>query len=412
MYARLIGLVSAFSLLLSFSAVAGGPYGSIRIGHWIGGAFTDEATGNFSHCGAAVPYQHGVVLLLGLHAQEGWSLGFSHQAWQLKRGEVFSIDLTFDGRAQFRVFGGTRSANVITALIGNNSALVRELSKAGVMVAVIKGGVVQFNLDATSQVLSSLAHCVAVIKKGGLSAAGDFTVRAAGGEGVSGAAPARPAQKSGEISGTGFVVATEGYVVTNDHVIGNCTGDVRASLPGESAVTLRIVSKDAANDLALLKASTPFKESAGIRGTAIHPGETVIAIGYPFHKLLSSEFAVTTGIVSSLGGIGNDSRYLQISAPVQPGNSGGPLLDSSGSVVGVVSAKINALRVVQLTGTIPENVNFAIKTGTLRDFLDKNSVPYKAVAPEAERKTAEIAQSARAYALLISCTVGREPAKP
>jgi S1-C subfamily serine protease len=95
---------------------------------------------------------------------------------------------------------------------------------------------------------------------------------------------------------------------------------------------------------------------------------------------------------------------LQISAPVQPGNSGGPLHDSSGNVVGVVSAKLDALRMVKATGDIPQNINFAIKTGALRDFLDNSAVPYQTTEPSGETKTADIASAARTYTMLISCT--------
>ena len=108
--------------------------------------------------------------------------------------------------------------------------------------------------------------------------------------------------------------------------------------------------------------------------------------------------------MSSLSGVRNDSRFLQISAAVQPGNSGGPLLDSSGQIVGMVAAKLNPLGVLRATGNIPENINFAIKTGAIRDFLDNSVVPYETAAPGAELKTAEVAGNARAYTLLISCT--------
>ena len=131
-------------------------------------------------------------------------------------------------------------------------------------------------------------------------------------------------------------------------------------------------------------------------------------IGFPFHGLLTSDFTVTTGIVSSLSGIKNDSRYLQISAPVQPGNSGGPLMDGSGHVVGVVSAKLNAIGVLRVTGAIPENINFAIKPGAIRDFLDNSVVAYETAAPGTELKTSEIADAARAWTLLITC-VATEP---
>ena len=130
----------------------------------------------------------------------------------------------------------------------------------------------------------------------------------------------------------------------------------------------------------------------------------MVAIGFPYHGLLSSDFTVTTGIVSSLSGILNDTRHLQISAAVQPGNSGGPLLDTSGEIVGMVVGKLDVLGIARHTGTIPENINFAIKTGAIRDFLDNSVVPYETSAPGTELKTADIATNARAYTLLISCT--------
>jgi len=170
-------------------------------------------------------------------------------------------------------------------------------------------------------------------------------------------------------------------------------------------MNLRIVSTDETNDLALLQAPTAFKDVATIRCTPVRSGDAIVAIGYPYHGLLTSDFTVTTGIVSSLSGIVNDTRYLQISAPVQPGNSGGPLFDINGDVVGVVAEKINALKFAKLSGgDIPENINFAIKTGALRDFLDNSVVSYKTAEPGPELKAADIANNARAYTLLISCT--------
>jgi S1-C subfamily serine protease len=100
----------------------------------------------------------------------------------------------------------------------------------------------------------------------------------------------------------------------------------------------------------------------------------------------------------------NNTSRLQISAAVQPGNSGGPLPDTSGDIVGVVTEKLDVLRIARYTGTIPENINFAIKTGAIRDFLDNSVVPYETSAPGTELKTADIATNARAYTLLISCT--------
>lgn len=206
-----------------------------------------------------------------------------------------------------------------------------------------------------------------------------------------------------EKSGTGFVVSPNGHVVTNFHVIDKCVSDLRGSLTGESATSLRVVSTDELNDLALLQAYGTFKQPATIRNGPVHSGDGVIAIGFPFHGLLTSDFTVTAGIVNSLSGLLNDTRFLQISAPVQPGNSGGPLLDTSGLVVGVVAEKLNALKFANATGNIPENISFAIKQGALRDFLDNSVVPYKTADTQKELKTAEVASAARAYTMLVSC---------
>lgn len=216
--------------------------------------------------------------------------------------------------------------------------------------------------------------------------------------------PAGPAQQIVNVTGTGFVISNAGHIVTNNHVIKDCVGEILGNFVGESATPLRVVSSDETNDLALLQAQGKFTQVGVIRGgTGIHSGDPVVAIGFPFHGLLTSDLTVTTGIVSSLSGILNDSRFMQISAPVQPGNSGGPLLDTSGHIVGVVAEKLNALKIAKATGSIPENINFAIKSGALRDFLDNNVVSFRTADSTSEMKTSEIASSARAYTILISC---------
>ena len=274
------------------------------------------------------------------------------------------------------------------------------------MTAYTQGQLFQFNLDQTGQFLPVLAHCVAKVKQSGVASAGDFSAaprRQAGRcGGTPDPAPAKP-DRLFDQKGTGFLVSANGHLVTNAHVVQGCVGDIQGNPSGEAPAKLRLVSSDETNDLALLQAPGSFKDIAKIRDKAIQSGDSVVAIGYPFHGLLTSDFTVTTGIVSSLSGILNDTRFLQISAAIQPGNSGGPLLASSGDVVGVVAAKLNAIKFVRATGNIPENINFAIKTGALRDFLDNSVVPYQISDAKAELKTADIARNARAFTFLISC---------
>jgi len=180
--------------------------------------------------------------------------------------------------------------------------------------------------------------------------------------------------------------------VTNQHVVDGCVSDIKGNLIGEASATLRVVSNDETNDLALLQLPGTFKEVAKIKDKAVQSGDSVVAISFPFHGLMTSDFTVTTGIVSSLSGLLDDTRFLQISAAVQPGNSGGPL---RGDVVGVVAAKLNALRVARATGNLPGNINFAIKTGALRDFLDNSVVPYQISDGTTELKTTDIGRNAR-----------------
>ena len=240
-------------------------------------------------------------------------------------------------------------------------------------------------------------------KAAGVAAVGDFSAAVPPQGAAAQQFPDRSsANKLVSQSGTGFIISSSGHIVTNNHVIDGCVGDIRGNLAGESEVVLRVVAADELNDLALLKATNSYNEMARIRAAAIH--STVIAIGYPFHGLLTSDFTVTTGIVSSLSGLLNDTRYLQISAAVQSGNSGGPLLDTSGNVVGVVAAKLNALKIARATGDLPENINFAIKTGVVRDFLDNSAVPYQTADSVQEKKTADIVARARSYTMLISCS--------
>lgn len=141
-----------------------------------------------------------------------------------------------------------------------------------------------------------------------------------------------------------------------------------------------------------------FREGCGVR-----LGEPVVVVGFPLWGLLAASPSVTTGTVSALAGPGNDSRLLQISAPVQPGNSGGPLLDEGGRVIGVVVSKLDALKVAEITGDLPQNVNFAISEAVVRAFLEGQGVAYTTAASAKPLSTAEIAEAARSFTVVVEC---------
>ncbi|PIT01354.1 serine protease [Bradyrhizobium nitroreducens] len=405
MWLRSFIVASLLQVGIAGVAHAAGPFGSVNVGNWIGGAFSNDETGAFSHCAATAPYLNGVILVVGYNSVGTWSLAFASPSYRFKQGENAAIDVIFDGQEQARLFATANQPNMLTAVMPTN--VVRTFQKANLMVATSGRTVLNFDLASAGTVITALSNCVTRVKADGLSKAGDFVKSAAKPAATAEKQPSPPAgsKVARAKTGTGFVVSANGHVVTNHHVIDGCVGDIKGNLTGEASMVLRVVSSDASNDLALLQApsTTTFKDFARIRDRSIRSGDSVIVIGFPFHGLLSSDFTVTTGIASSLSGMRNDTRFLQISAPVQPGNSGGPLFDTTGQIVGVVTAKIPALRIAAATGNIPENINFAIKTGALRDFLDNSVVPYQTAEPKGELKTTDIAGNARPYTMLISC---------
>jgi Trypsin-like serine proteases, typically periplasmic, contain C-terminal PDZ domain len=201
-------------------------------------------------------------------------------------------------------------------------------------------------------------------------------------------------------TGSGIVVGSSGQVLTNAHVVQNCRA-IRV-FPGNWDT--RIVALDRKNDLALLHAKEMTSETGTFRdGNAARVGEAVLVAGYPLRGVLASDINVTTGTLSALAGLGNDTSQLQITAPIQPGNSGGPLLDMSGNIIGVVVAKLNTIQFAKATGDIPQNVNFAITSNVAKDFLRANSIKYKSKQSNARLETADIADRARSFTKAIEC---------
>lgn len=195
-------------------------------------------------------------------------------------------------------------------------------------------------------------------------------------------------------TGSGFRVA-RGAIVTNHHVVNGCS---RLSVNGVAA---EVRGSDARSDLALLNSTVPGP-STSLRARRVAVGEPVAVAGYPLRGLLSG-FNMTTGTLSSLSGMGGDTRLVQITAPVQPGNSGGPVLDSAGNLMGVVVSKLDAIKAAKITGDIPQNVNFAINANVLRSFLDANSVEYETANSDKAIASTAIAEKAKGFTVLVEC---------
>jgi serine protease Do len=176
---------------------------------------------------------------------------------------------------------------------------------------------------------------------------------------------------------------------------------IRVSGDGQNG-TAQLLARDDENDLALLMTDLHPLQAANWR-LSVRQGEDVVVYGFPLAGVLASGGNVATGNVTALAGIENDSRFLQISTPIQPGNSGGPLLDRAGNVVGIIVAKLNAIGIASATGDIPQNVNFAIKASVAAAFLDAQRVAYAAGQTATVLSTPDISERANTLAARVVC---------
>jgi hypothetical protein len=168
------------SVMLSIAAAeARGPYGTINVGNWKGGAFTNDQTGAFSHCVGGASYDSGIYFMVMIDQAAGWSLGFQHPKWSLAAQQSFPIALTFDGQRPVYVQGVAVGESIVRVPMPADSALIAQFRKAKSMTAFTQGQLFQFNLDQTAALLPALANCVAVVKQQGIANAGDFSVRPA-----------------------------------------------------------------------------------------------------------------------------------------------------------------------------------------------------------------------------------------
>jgi TPR repeat protein len=212
-------------------------------------------------------------------------------------------------------------------------------------------------------------------------------------------APARPQSSSG----SGIVVTRDGVILTNSHVVERCR-NIRVSLEGQPPEAATVIARDAGNDLAALKASLRPADIARFReDKPMRSGDNVVAIGYPLSSLLSREPNVTAGVISALAGMRGDKRHYQITAPVQKGNSGGPLADMSGNIIGIVTSKLNAMKIADSTGDLPQNVNFAIKSELARRFLGDNGLSPETAAAGAQLSPADVGDIVKKVTVFVEC---------
>ncbi len=329
------------------------PDSQIAYNHWQGAGYTDDQSGGFSHCAVSSSYVSGVMLTFAVNSANAVTIVFSRPDWAFKPGQEIKGDIKIDQRYSARVTGIAVTPQMIKVSFLPSDPIFGHLAHGYVMTISSEAGPGSFNLVDSFRALELARKCAqkfqaklgsgsqpnselqkwfarnpwfsnpqyaeqaraTMVIDSQMRAEGRDTATAAyyieldarlrkAGVNIPGMPPAaqptaatsrspelpKKSPETAEVSGTSFVVSIDGYIVTNSHVIDGCVSAVHASLSGEGAIDLRIVSTDEANDLALLKADIKFKDAVTIRGTAVHPGDGIVAIGYPFYGMLSTDF--------------------------------------------------------------------------------------------------------------------------
>lgn len=201
-------------------------------------------------------------------------------------------------------------------------------------------------------------------------------------------------------SGSGFFINSV-WVMTNDHVVEDCT---RIEVEGFGAA--QDVLRDPDSDLAVVRLERPFRgEALSFRASAPRLAENLHALGYPLSDVLSSSLRVTSGSVSALSAFEINDGLIQISAPIQPGNSGGPVIDDQGHVVGVAVGILNRSQA--------QNVNFAISGAVAQEFLNRRAIAHEATSEPSsgEESLPDVIERAASATFQIKCFgLARPPA--
>lgn len=349
-------------------------------------------------CLAAATYQDGTTVWFGFGGENNTAyIALTNGRWQsLEPGRTYNLEVRTRGRANWRgeFVGIERSDEKGLFAAGLKERFVIDLAKAGGMVVSFeRRSIASLSLSGSADALDAVLGCQK-----------EYVIARARSDGPAPAAADRGESARRKTSqGTGFFVSETGHVMTNNHVIDGCSR-ITVTQPGMPPAPARLVANDAVNDLAVL--------STDLRPSSVPPlsmrariGESVYVYGFPLSGVLASTGNFTIGNVTATAGLGDDTRMVQISAPVQPGNSGGPLVDQYGNVVGVIVSKLNVLAMAKITEDVAQNVNFAIKTTIALNFLEANGVS----APIHVRTTTPmdataIAEKAKEFTVRINCS--------
>ena len=204
-------------------------------------------------------------------------------------------------------------------------------------------------------------------------------------------------------SGTGFYV-NPNHFVTNEHVISSCD-KISISKNGQSRGIAYVSASEPDLDLAILRTNIATTGFLKVAGKTVIKGSDVWTYGYPLGSLLSKEAKISAGIVNSTSGVENDFKYLQISIPIQPGNSGGAVISRFGEVVGVATSTLSTVEMANLTGASPQNLNFAVKASVLNLFLEERDIEFSISNNAIPLNPIQLAELAEEATVQVLCWV-------
>lgn len=187
-------------------------------------------------------------------------------------------------------------------------------------------------------------------------------------------------------AGSGFFITEDGFFVTNYHVVRDATRIIIRTDTGNFPAQL--VTADKANDVALFKANGSFKPLPLAASRDVKLGDAVFTVGFPNIHLQGTAPKLTDGKINSLVGMEDDPRYFQVNVATQPGNSGGALINERGNVIGIITLRMTESVTYQQTGSLPQNVNFAVKSAYALALLESQpAVASKLKHPQTSKRS-------------------------
>lgn len=395
------------------AALATAPFSEARaqlepaqVGLWRVAGYFDR--GAFTHCAMSASYNGGAKLLLFAFGRGGFTLGIADRSWNLRLGGTLSIYFQIDGGPASIATARVQRQYLLAVSLAANAALLDRIRFANTLKVGVVGSPefeTTFSMPGSNPAFARLAQCTQAGLRGDPPPRANQRVDAAPGQprtAPPAANPPRAPERAKSGTGTGFLVTRAGHVLTADHVVRGCK-TLKVQVLGDVAVPAVVVASSQADDLALLKTDLRKEKVAAFRANSLRLGEPIVVYGFPLQGVLTSSGNLTTGNIAALAGLRDDHRKLQISAPVQPGNSGGPVFDMRARVIGVVVSKLDALRAASITGDIPQNINFAVKTSVVLSFLEAHGIGVDRGDASEDLPVSDVAERARAVTARIEC---------